>query len=110
MSSGYQIYDQEGTYFLTFQVVDWVDIFSRKIYRDIAVDSLNFCARNKGLRVVAWAIMTNHVYVIFCAENNNLSDVIRDFKVHTAREILKQIESNTESRQVWKHMFFVLMP
>ena len=33
MSTGYQIKDQEGLYFLTFQVVDWVDIFTRQIYR-----------------------------------------------------------------------------
>ena len=28
MSEGYQIYDQDGPYFLTFQVVDWVDMFT----------------------------------------------------------------------------------
>ncbi len=28
MSTGYQIKDQNGLYFLTFQVVNWVDIFS----------------------------------------------------------------------------------
>ncbi len=25
MSTGYQIYDKSGSYFLTFQVVDWVN-------------------------------------------------------------------------------------
>jgi hypothetical protein len=29
MSSGYQIKDQNGLYFLTFQVVNWGDVFSR---------------------------------------------------------------------------------
>jgi REP element-mobilizing transposase RayT len=106
MSSGYQIYEQSGAYFLTFQVVDWVDIFSRKVYRDIVVDSLNYCVENKGLRVVAWVIMTNHVHAILYAENNNLGDVIRDFKAHTARTILKEIQANTESRQVWMNHVF----
>ena len=42
MSTGYQIYDKHVAYFLTFQIVDWVDIFSRKGYRDIIVDALNY--------------------------------------------------------------------
>ncbi len=106
MGNAYQIHDQEGTYFLTFQVVDWVDIFSRKIYRDIIVDSLNYCIAHKGLRVIAWVIMTNHVHAIFYTENKKLSDVVRDFKAHTAREIFKQIQESTESRQIWmKHIF-----
>ena len=106
MSSGYQIYDQSGTYFLTFLVVDWVDIFSRKKYRDVVVDSLNYCVEYKGLSITAWVIMTNHVHVIFQAKKNNLSEIVRDFKSHTAREILKQMEENDESRRIWmKHVF-----
>jgi REP element-mobilizing transposase RayT len=106
MSSGYQIYDPSGVYFLTFQVVDWVDKFSRKLYRDVVVDSLNYCVENKGLRITALVIMKNHVHAIFYAEKNNLSNVIRDFKAHTAREILKQIEGNNESRKVWMKNVF----
>ena len=51
MSTGYQIYDKAGSYFLTFQVVDWVDVFTRKIYRDIVLDSFEYCRKNKGLLV-----------------------------------------------------------
>ncbi|MCO5280828.1 MAG: transposase [Chitinophagales bacterium] len=106
MGSSYQITDPHGIYFLTFQVVDWVDIFSRKIYRDIVVDSLNFCVANKHLKITAWVIMSNHVHAIMHSEQNNLSDIVRDFKAHTGREILKQIETAVESRQVWmQHVF-----
>ncbi len=45
MSTGYQIDDQFGTYFLTLSVVDWVDIFTISIYRDIIIDSVNYCIR-----------------------------------------------------------------
>jgi len=37
MSTGYQINDQEGLYYLTFQIVDWIDIFTRQVYRDIVL-------------------------------------------------------------------------
>jgi hypothetical protein len=29
MTTGYRIYDQQGLYYLTFHIVDWVDIFRR---------------------------------------------------------------------------------
>lgn len=41
MGASYQISDQDQAYFLTFQVVGWADIFSRKIYRDIIIDSFD---------------------------------------------------------------------
>ncbi len=40
---GYAIKDQFGIHFLTFSVVQWVDVFSRKEYADIVVESLKFC-------------------------------------------------------------------
>jgi hypothetical protein len=43
MPTGYQIKDQEAAYYLTFQVVFWIDIFTRKVYRDIIIDSLKYC-------------------------------------------------------------------
>jgi hypothetical protein len=36
----YSISDKSGCYFVTFTVIHWIDIFSRKEYRDIIVDSL----------------------------------------------------------------------
>jgi putative transposase len=31
----YKIRDQEGVYYLTFTVVNWIDVFTRKRYKDI---------------------------------------------------------------------------
>jgi hypothetical protein len=36
----YEIRDQYGLYFMTFTVIGWIDLFSRKIYRDIFVKSM----------------------------------------------------------------------
>lgn len=35
MAHAYRVYDQEGVYFVTFTVHQWVDIFTRRIYVDI---------------------------------------------------------------------------
>lgn len=101
MSQTYQIQNQSAPHFLTFQVIDWVDIFSRKTYRDIVVESMKFCRQEKGLEIYAYVIMTNHVHVIWRAKNDNLSDVIRDFKKFTGRSIIAAIQTGPESRQDW---------
>jgi hypothetical protein len=49
-TGGYKIRNQEGIYFITFAVVEWIDVFSRKEYRDIVIDSLIFCQEKKGMR------------------------------------------------------------
>jgi REP element-mobilizing transposase RayT len=64
MSQGYQIYNQNALYYLTFQIVEWVDIFTRKEYKDIAINSFNFCRNNKGLELYAYVIMSNYIHLI----------------------------------------------
>ncbi|MET3540697.1 REP element-mobilizing transposase RayT [Pontibacter aydingkolensis] len=69
-----------GLYFLTMTVVDWVNIFTRPVYKHIIVDALRFCQENKGLRLHAWVLMSNHLHLIAStAEDKNLSDILRDF-------------------------------
>jgi REP element-mobilizing transposase RayT len=68
-TNGYQINDQSKAHFITATVVDWVDVFSRKIYKDILIDSLDFCIRNKGMILYGYVIMTNHVHLVIQSEN-----------------------------------------
>ncbi|HEX8546512.1 MAG TPA: transposase [Cytophagaceae bacterium] len=56
--------DQYAIHFLTFAVVEWVDVFARSIYSDIIVESLGYCQQNKGLNIHAWCIMSNHIHLI----------------------------------------------
>ncbi|MCA0362977.1 MAG: transposase [Bacteroidetes bacterium] len=86
---------------MTFSVVNWVDVFLRKICLDIIRESLKFCQKQKGLILRGYVIMSNHVHVIFQAEKGDLSDLVRDFKVFTAKEILKAIQNGPESRSDW---------
>ena len=101
MPTGYQVDYPAETYFLTFQVVNWVDIFTRKIYRDIILDSFAFCRKEKGLQLWGYVIMTNHVHCIMRAKEGNLPDLIHDFKRFTASKIIKTINQVAESRRDW---------
>jgi REP element-mobilizing transposase RayT len=98
----YTIQKKDATYFLTMTVVDWVDVFTREIYCKTIINTLDYCIKYKGLNVYAFCIMSNHIHlVVNCNSPFELSDVIRDFKKFTAREILHQIHESKESRRDW---------
>ena len=102
MADAYSIKDQFATHYVTFTVHQWVDVFTRKAYVDILLDSLRHCQQHKGLKIYAWVVMSNHCHLILRTEGFKLSDVIRDFKKHTAKKIMEAIEQNErESRKGW---------
>jgi putative transposase len=99
---GYKIRNQAAIHFITFAVVEWVDAFTRKDYRDIVVDSIKFCQTEKGMLLHCWCIMSNHLHLIVSAKNENLSDILRDFKKFTSKQLIAAIEANKqESRRDW---------
>ena len=106
MSTGYKIAEDEELYFMTFQIVGWVDIFTRQTYRDIMIESFEFSQKNKGLELFAYVIMSNHIHLLARAKNGNLSDLVRDIKSHTSKEFLKILDDPHESRKEWMKMVF----
>lgn len=94
-------------HFLTCTVAQWADVFTRKLYIEIIEDSLNFCIDNKGLVVYGYVVMSNHVHLLVSAKENNLSDLLRDFKKFTSQQITKAIDGNAgESRKRWLMWLF----
>jgi REP element-mobilizing transposase RayT len=102
MAFAYTIKDQHGLYFITCTVHQWVDVFTRRQYVEILLDSLRFCQKEKGLQIYAWVIMSNHIHLIIKSEKEYLSNIIRDFKKYTATQIVSAIQQNEkESRKNW---------
>jgi len=98
----YFIRDQQGTYFLTCTVVHWIDLFTRRDYRDFVVESLNYCVQEKGLRVHAWVIMSNHIHLLgYCKPPFEMSSFLRDFKKFTSKKFIEIIKTIPESRREW---------
>jgi len=106
MSSGCKIGDQTGLYFMTFTVVGWVDLFSRKTYKDIVIESFKYCQAHKGLNLFAYVIMTNHIHLLASSEVGDISGFIRDFKNFTTKRFLEVIETTEESRRDWLKIVF----
>ena len=98
----YRISDQNGLYFVTMTVVDWIDVFTRREYKYDLLESLKYCQENKGLLIYSWCIMSNHVHLICRAKVGfRLSDIIRDFKKFTSKKIIERIKGEPESRREW---------
>jgi putative transposase len=93
---------------VTFTVVGWVDVFTRKE----TINAFRYCIENKGLKIYGYVIMSNHIHAIIQAteDMSTLSDLIRDYKKHTSKEIIKWMnESNKESRKEWMQMVLNIM-
>lgn len=103
MSNKYKFDDREGVYFVTSTVVDWIDVFTRDIYRDILLNSFRFCQKNQGLQLHAWVLMPNHFHLI-CSFINNADPglVLKNIKSFTAMKIIDAVINNPEeSRKDW---------
>ena len=102
MSRKYKFANSEKLYFISFAVVYWIDVFIRKEYKDIVVDSLKYCQQNKGLEIYGWIIMPSHVHLIIGSNQSKLEDIVRDMKIHTSAQLKKCIAGyKGESRREW---------
>ncbi|MEZ7505958.1 transposase [Flavobacterium sp. Arc2] len=107
MSTKYKAITTEEAYFVTITTVGWVDVFTRLNQKYNIINSLKYCQDNKGLEIYAYCIMPSHIHLL-CKGTNGfvLSDVMRDFKKHTSKGIIKTIIDEPESRREWILPYF----
>jgi len=108
MSRKYKFHDLDSLYFITSTTVNWVDVFIRDVYREIILNSIKYCQKEKGLDVYSWCLMTSHLHMIVGSHKSPLDDIIRDFKSFTSYELKSAITFNeTESRKEWMLPIFI---
>jgi putative transposase len=109
MSGKYKIRDQDIPYFVTFTVEAWVDVFTRPLYKDLLLESIRYCQKEKGLIIYAWCLMSNHIHLIVGRINPliRIEDIVRDLKKYSSVHICRAIKSNArESRREWMLSIF----
>ena len=101
MSRNYKFHNSDGVYFVSFAVVEWLDIFTRKEYKNILIESLRYCQQKKGMEIFAWCIITDHVHLIFRSAGEQKPELLLgDFKRFTSKAIVEAIIDNQkESKQ-----------
>ena len=98
-ADGYKIKDQHTWHYPTFTVVDWIDLFTRKCYRDILIRNMEHCQKHTDLKIGAYVIMSNHLHLIWCPACGRLSVTIRDFKSYCTKQFIESILNEEESRR-----------
>lgn len=105
MSRNYKIHNSQGIYFISFATIGWVDVFTRPRYKEILIESLEWCQEHKGLMIHGWCIMTSHVHLIISTESKEekaLSRTIGSLKTFTSQKLLADIKASAdESRREW---------
>lgn len=105
MSHNYKFHNPEGVYFVSFAVVEWLDVFTRNEYKNILLDSLRYCQKRKRNGDICMAPMsigvTSHIHLIFRSAGEQKPELlIGDFKRFTSKAIVKAIfENPKESRK-----------
>ncbi|MCP5188780.1 MAG: transposase [Pseudomonadales bacterium] len=102
MSRKYKFHEAEGLYFVTFATIGWVDALTRPKQKEILLESIRHCQREKGLRLSAWVVMSNHVHLVCQAAGpQTLPEIFRDLKKFTSRQLIASLQEPGESRAEW---------
>ncbi|WP_055443476.1 REP-associated tyrosine transposase [Lacinutrix himadriensis] len=102
MSTKYKATMAETGYFVTITTVGWIDVFTRLKQRYVIINALDYCQKQKGLEIYAYCVMSNHIHMLCKAkEGYLLSNIMRDFKKYTSKQIIKTLINYPESRREW---------
>ncbi len=94
MSSWKPNFDPANLYFVTTKAVDFLHIFQHDVIKRLILDTFDSFRLRKRMKLYCFVIMPNHTHFIGqFFEDDPLSDVMRDFKKHTADRIIRQLKA-----------------
>lgn len=92
-------FDPTNLYFITTTAVQHVHLFRRDVIKRIIVDSLSYMRVNRWFNLYAFVVMPNHVhFIVRFLEGYTLVDVMREFKKHTSKQIIRQYQAENNQR------------
>ena len=88
-------------YFVTTKAVKHTHLFHRDVIKRILVDSFHYLRINERMKLFVFVLMPNHVHFIAqFSDEHRLSDVMRDFKKFTARQIYRQLQAEDSANVI----------
>jgi putative transposase len=86
LRSRYRIFESDQPHFMTCTVCGWQPVFTRTETVNIIFDFWRYLAANDSFKLFGYVILENHLHLIASAPD--LDDVMKRFKMFTARNIL----------------------
>jgi putative transposase len=87
----YRFSSELQPFFVTQTVVSWLPVLAYPEHAEIVLESWRFLQRERGIVILAWVIMENHLHWI--AVGPELGKRVGEFKSFTALKILRHMES-----------------
>src|SRR2546425_4952818 len=94
--SRYKFVDENGPYFVTGTIINWIPLFSNPWIVEVVLDSIRYLQRGDRLQLYAYVMMENHIHLI--VSSRDVSKEIGDLKSFTARSI---VDGLTERNARW---------
>jgi len=96
MKRGRRLISEAGlAYFVTTTLSGFVRLFDDERYAHIILDNLDFYRRKFEFKLAGYVIMPSHLHMIVQpSPTGSLSEIMRDFKKHSAREIIQKLEGD----------------
>ena len=93
------IHFKDHLYFVTGTIIRWTPIFTKNVYRNIVIDSLNWHINSQRMKLFAYVIMSNHLHWISLPiPPNTINDNLWSFSSYTAHEVLRTARINNDQR------------
>ncbi len=86
-------HNQGFAHFITMALSGFVELFNQDEYAQILIRNLSFYREKFEFKLLAYVIMPHHVHLIIQpSPKGNISEVVRDFKKYTAKEIIQLLK------------------
>lgn len=86
---------------VTCTIIRWQPVFLSQLYFEIITESLQHLRANRGLAMHAYVVMPTHVHAVLTARDDDLQDLMRDFKRFTSRAISHAAEQDGNKLLTW---------
>ena len=89
--------------FFTATCKDWLPLLKDNVCKDIIVGSLQFLVEKERIRLFGFAIMNNHIHIIWQMLGDHKPEVVqRDFLKYTAQQIKFHLMQHDDSELLSK--------
>ena len=92
------VHPKEHANFITITCLEWKPVLADDLFKEIIIDSLRFLTNENRITVFAFAILDNHMHMIWqMLGEHTREDVQRDFLKFTGQQILKHLRNRKSS-------------
>ena len=95
---------EERIFFVTTTVVRFLNVFKEKNACDILINNIKHYQREYNFTILAYVIMPSHFHWIVITDPlyGTISDIMRDIKRNSSKEIIEYLKDNKEYKHIFK--------